>query len=270
MCHAWITLSVSSQVCCPLAPPTVLFLHRPAGDRRVSLSELWPSGSWFAWYAFDCLTTALSRLPFVGSAIRTHLSDAFVVVAGTPQRHTGEIEAACYKSDIACACGPPLMRTKHSAFVSRTTPQRAKKGDRFPTRCWAAITSRALSAPRKRDQNLTCPLSLGLGGLVLAKYPLGWPTLCSRPARRRWYWVDSRWPRSGYRAMGTRLSWRRDLESVPPWEGWPPGGSQPTARALRGRSRACRNNHRPGDLAHDRPNPTRRPCSAAPPGACPR
>jgi hypothetical protein len=90
MCQAWITLCVSSQVCCPLSPPTVLFLHRPARDRRVSLSELWPSGSWFACYAFDCLTTALSRLPFVGSAIRTHLSDAFVVVAGPPQRHTGD------------------------------------------------------------------------------------------------------------------------------------------------------------------------------------
>ena len=92
MCQAWITLCVSSQVCCPLSPPTVLFLHRPARDRRVSLSELWPSGSWFAWYAFDCLKTALSRLPFVGSAIRTYLSDAFVVVAGTPPRHTGNIK----------------------------------------------------------------------------------------------------------------------------------------------------------------------------------
>ena len=58
----------------------------------MSLSELWPSGSWFAWYAFDCLKTALSRLPFVGSAIRTYLSDAFVVVAGTPPRHTGNIK----------------------------------------------------------------------------------------------------------------------------------------------------------------------------------
>ena len=30
---------------------------------------------------------------------------------------------------------------------------------------------------------------------------------------------------------------------------------------------ACRNNHRPCGHAHDRPNPTRRPCSAVPPGA---
>ena len=44
----------------------------------------------------------------------------------------------------------------------------------------------------------------------------------------------ARWPRIGYRAMGTRLSWRRGLGSVPPWEGWPPGGSQPTPARLDG------------------------------------
>ena len=57
---------------------------------------------------------------------------------------------------------------------------------------------------------------------------------------------------------------RASLGGLAPW--WQPAH----ARAIRGRSRACRNNHRPCGHAHDRPNPNRRPCISAHPGACPR